>query len=425
MSDLMPYSIEAEEAVIGSILIDISAIRRISLSPEDFYNKKLAAIYKSVIDLSRERKEYDYLGVLDKLEKAGKLDYIGGPQELMRLVNAVPTGLFVEQHAETVKDKSRRRSMILIAQELVNAARDKENIDEVISEKISQLASQANIKSGAVHISEFVSKLYDQVDARYKNPVKDGGVSGIPSGFYDFDQVTDGFHQGEETIISAEPGLGKSLLSFQMACNMANKFPGAVYQLEMSGLSVAKRQVSNMSKITTRDMNRGTMQDWDSFVKAIEEVSTKEIYMSDDSRLTSAALRADLARLREEHGICWFVLDYLALLKDNRGKDETERTAWLSSELHGICKDLNLAGLVIHSMNKQGIRENNGNQTDLSGSVRVMYDADQILIMRRDENNANVVNLKWSKFREGEMPSGGIQLVKMPGFPAFVTKAKI
>jgi replicative DNA helicase len=419
---IMPRNDEAEEALIGSVIIDPTAIRRLSLSPDDFIDPKLGTIYKAIQSMHREKIVIDYMTIIERLETLGKLEYIGGSPELMRLESVTPTSIHAEAYADIVKDKARRRAMIVIAENMANSARNADNIDAVISETIGQLASKANIKNGAVHISEFVSRLYDEVDKRYQNPVKSGGVSGIPSGFYDFDAVTDGFHLGEETILSAEPGLGKSLLAFQMAYNMSGVCPGAVYQLEMSGLSVAKRQVSNLSKITTRDMNRGTLEDWQAFVKAIEILSTREIYMTDDSRLTTATLRADLARLREDHGIRWFVLDYLSLLKDTHGRDDIERTAWLSSELHGICKDLNLAGLVIHSMNKQGIRENNGNQADLAGSVRVMYDADQIIIMRKGDANSNVVNLKWSKFREGEMPQNGIQLAKMPGFPAFVNK---
>lgn len=425
LTDILPNSIEAEEALIGSLLVDPGAIKRISVQPEDFYNPKLATIYKAIQSIHKDKVQVDYLTILERLDIAKKLDYIGGNQELMRLVNASPTALYAETYANIVIDKARRRAMFAIAQNMVNAARDAENIDIVISECISQLASKANIRNGAVHISEYVSKLYDEVDTHYQNPVKVGEVSGISSGFVDYDAITDGFHQGEETILSAEPGLGKSLLAFQMACNMSAYAPGAVYELEMSALSVVKREASNISRITTRNMDRGNIEDWSAFVQAIETMSTKDIYISDDSRLTTSTLRADLARLREDHGIKWFVLDYLKLLKDRVGKDDTERTAWLSAEVHDICKDLHLAGLVIHSMNKAGVRERTGSQADLSGSVQVLYDADQIIFMMRDEKYENLIHLKWAKFREGEMPTAGIQLSKLPGFPGFRNCAKI
>jgi replicative DNA helicase len=420
MLDKPPSNINAEESVIGSILVNPEIINKISLAPEDFSIIKNGLIFKALKELYREKITIDQVTVVAKLESNNQLEMIGGAQELMRLVNNTPSSLHGEAYAAVVLDASRRRSIIQTASKLATAAYDLNSpIDTAISEGISNLANKANIKNGAVHIGEYVSRLYDIVDKRYQNPVKKGGVSGIPTGFYDFDAVTDGFHQGEETILSAEPGLGKSLLAFQMAYNMSKVSPGAIYEIEMSGLAVSKRQISGESKIPTRDMNRGNIEDWNSFIAAVEKLSTADIYMSDDTRLTTATLRADLARLREEYNIKWFVLDYLRLLKDRYGKDETERTAWLSAEVHDICKDLNLAGLVIHSMNKAGVRENSGNQADLSGSVQVLYDADQIIFMLRQEKYENLVTLKWAKFREGELPSKGITLSKLDGFPAF------
>jgi replicative DNA helicase len=421
----LPCNVEAEEAVIGALLINGSIINKLPLMPEDFYVPRNADIYRAILSLHRDKKTIDYLTIVERLESTNKVDDAGGYSYLMKLVEDTPSSLHAEAYAEMLLDESRRRSITQIASNLHKSAYDKSaNIDTVISESISQLANKANIQNGAVHISEFLSKLYDIVSKKHENPVKPGQVSGIPSGFIDFDNITDGFHEGEETILTAEPGLGKSLLAFQMACNMAREYPGVVYELEMSALAVAKRQIASMSNIPTREMDRGTMENWHDFTGTIEDVEKLKLHISDDTRLTTATLRADLARMREAYGIRWFVLDYLSLLKDRYGKDDVERTAWLSSEVHGICKDLHLAGLVIHSMNKQGVRENNGSQADLSGSVRVIYDADQIIVMQRDKQFENQVNLIWSKFREGELPKGGMSLIKRPGLPAFVNCTK-
>jgi replicative DNA helicase len=423
-----PRNIEAEEAVLGSLFCNPEAISKLSLAPEDFFVSRNGEIYRAIISLHRAKKTIEYISIVDQLEATNKLSEVGGVIYLMEIAGKSYTSLYAENYAEMILDASRRRSVIATARTLANVGYDKSgNVDAAISEAISQLANKANIQNGAVHISEYLSKLYDVVSERHDNPVKNGQVSGIPSGFIDFDNITDGFHAGEETILTAEPGLGKSLLAFQMACNMAKEFPGVVYELEMSALAVSKRQIASMANIATREMDRGTMEDenWTDFVTSIENASTLKLHISDDTRLTTATLRADLARLSETYGIRWFVLDYLALLKDSRGKDDIERTAWLSGELHGICKDLHLAGLVIHSMNKQGVRENNGNQADLSGSVRVIYDADQIIVMQHDKQFDNQVNLIWSKFREGEIPKGGMSLIKRQGLPAFANIKKM
>jgi replicative DNA helicase len=348
-----------------------------------------------------------------------------GSTYLFDLAQGTPTSIHAQAYADMVQECSRRRSLLQIFNDGAKAAYDKKSdLDSTISELISRLANKANIKNGAVHISEYVSKIFDIVSERHDNPVKPGEVSGIPSGFADIDQVTDGFHAGEETIITSEPGLGKSLLAAQMGVQMAIKgYPGAMYELEMSGAAVAKRTMSWLTKTPTRDMDRGTMKDWQPFIGAVERLEKIPLYMSEDTRLTTATLRADLARQREDFDIKWFVLDYLALLKDNKGRDDIERTAWLSSEIHGICKDLRLAGIIIHSMNKQGVRENNGSQSDLSGSVRVIYDADQIITMKRNQSVENQVDLYWSKYREGQLPNKPVSIIKFDGIPAFANKA--
>jgi replicative DNA helicase len=420
----LPCNINAEEAVIGSILINPDSLKRLSLSPDDFYVTRNGVIYAAILSLYRDKKQIDFLTLYEYLDAKKQLTEIGGAPYITKFFNDTPSSLHAEGYAELVMDTSRRRTLLQIFQDGTVKAYDKSsNIDLMISDIITRLANKANIQNGAVHISEYVSKVYDIVSDRHDHPVKAGEVSGIPSGFVDFDNVTDGFHKGEETILTAEPGLGKSLLAFQMAVNMAmSGYPGVVYELEMSGSAVAKRTLSWMTGTPTRDMDRGSMSDWQPFVGAVEKLEKLPLYMSEDTRLTTATLRADLARLREDKNIEWFVLDYLSLLKDNKGKDDIERTAWLSSEIHGICKDLKLAGLVIHSMNKQGVRENNGSQADLSGSVRVIYDADQIIVMQKDKDLINQVNLHWSKFREGQIPKHGVQLIKRDGLPAFGNK---
>ncbi len=421
----VPMNAKAEYAVLGSILIDPSCMKRLSLAPEDFYLARNRLIYKTIQDMARANKQIDFLTVFETLDSQGKLEELGKETYLMDMVQATPTSIHVEAYANIIADCSRRRALIQIFSDGAKNAYDKSaDIDAAISETISRLANKANIKNGAVHISEFVSKIFDIVSDRHDHPVPAGGVSGIPTGFTDIDNVTDGLHQGEETIISAEPGLGKSLLAAQIAVQMAMKdYPGAIYELEMSGAAVAKRTMAWLTKTPTRDMDRGTMKDWQPFIGAVERLEKIPLYMSEDTRLTTATLRADLARLREDFGIKWFVLDYLSLLKDNKGKDDIERTAWLSSEVHSICKDLRLAGLVIHSMNKQGVRENNGSQADLAGSVRVIYDADQIIVMKRNPNVDNQVDLYWSKYREGQLPNKPVSIIKLDGIPAFANKA--
>jgi replicative DNA helicase len=157
-------------------------------------------------------------------------------------------------------------------------------------------------------------------------------------------------------------------------------------------------------------------KDWNAFTQAVDKLATLPIYMSDASHWTTLAMKADLSRLKELYGITWFIVDYLDLFADNPGRDNNERTAFISKQVHGMCKDLDLAGLVIQSMNKSGI--GSVGMEKLSGSGKLMYDADQIIFMVQDDEGENIIRLVWDKMREGD-GDRFMRLVRRPGYPAF------
>ncbi len=280
------------------------------------------------------------------------------------------------------------------------------------------MVQSAKPKGGAVSITQHLRELYELVEARAENPKE---VYGLETGIPDFDKITAGLQQGEEFILAGQPGTGKSLLAFQMACGMAgNGYAGAVYSLEMTSLAMVRRRVSALARIPTYNLNSGVgMNDrWDKFTKAIEEMEKlSNLFISDASDWTTLQMRADLSRLKQQEDVKWFVVDYHDLLADSYGKDAIEKSAYLSQQLHGICKDLNLAGLVIQSLNKAGYHQT-PTMANLSGSTKVMHTADHIAFMVQDEKQDNIVNLIWDKVREGE-GKRAMKLVRVKGFPAF------
>jgi len=198
-----------------------------------------------------------------------------------------------------------------------------------------------------------------------------------------------------------------------------NGHSGAIYALEMSGKAMVRRRLSAITKISTYNMQSGVdmKSKWDRLNKGAEELEPLPIYISDATDWTTLQLRADLSRLKQQEGVEWFILDYLDLLVDNYGKDRNEKSEYLSRQIHGICKDLDLAGLVIQSLNKQGYGSS-PKMSNLSGSHKVSYDADSIAIMAEDENEENVVNLIFDKMRESD-GNRALKLIKIAGFPAF------
>jgi replicative DNA helicase len=414
----VPFSIDAERAVIGSVLIDPQLITRIQVDAHDFYSGRHAMIWQVILHQVQTGQAVDTVTVSDELEKTGRMKEIGGASYLTQLLIDTPTSLHADDYARIIRERSRRRKIIQIAGDIANAAYDLDSkLDSVIANSTTKLAMSYIPEEGARPISEFVSDFYDDISERVANPQD---IYGIPTGFIDYDKLTQGLQPGEMTIISGDPGLGKSLLVAQMACGMAKHSPGAFYELEMRGNNIIRREVSGRTKIPTSAMMSGKITDdnWTELVRAIDEMSKLPIYMSDASNWNTTSLRADLSRLKENYGIEWFCVDYLDLLTDDYGKDGNERSAYISRQAHAICKDLKLGGIFIHSMNKAGIGQDTPGKKNLSGSAKLAYDADQIVFMAKSQNNPNTIVLTWEKVREGD-GNRVMRLVKTTGYPSF------
>lgn len=419
----VPYSPATEDALIASILIDPECIRTLTVNPEDLYLTKNQRIYTVFQEISREGGAPDYVTVGNRLQAHGWLAEIGGPAELMRIGAINASALFADQYQTIVLDLARRRRIISAAQRLAVSAYDLDsNLDDTVSKTMDALSRTVVKKKGARHISEFVSSVYDQTSAAQEHP---GDIYGIPTGFRDWDAWTGGLQRGEVFKLSGEPGLGKSLLAAQVLANAAEAgHPGALYELEMDCQNVVRRILSGKTKIATKAMRTGRMTDadWPTFTSAVEKLSELPVYMSDESQMSTADIRADLHRLQDQFGVELVVIDYEALLSDSGGADETENSQIKSSRVHGIMKDLNLAGIVIDDMTKAGIN-GMGGKTGLAGSARKLHDADQIAIMRKREGGGGTVRLQWEKNREGN-PDIFVDLVKLPNYPVFADSAR-
>jgi replicative DNA helicase len=412
----LPNAKESEKALLGAILIRPTILDEIALDAEDFFDYFHQEIYRSMRLIGSDSLDIVVLSEAMERQDADTL-------YLLSLLNECPSSLNYETYVQIIKDTAVRRRVISNAEELAKAAFDENrNIDDAISLSVSQLVQSAKPVSGAQHISHYLNQLYEQADKRAQNPKF---IYGLETGLSDFDKITRGFQAGEQFILAGSPGSGKSLLAFQLGCGMAERgYPGAVYELEMSAIAVIRRKVSALSKITTRDILSGTGMNerWEDFVKAIEKMEQLPIFLTPESSLTTIQLRADLSRLKHQHGIRWYIVDYMDLLSDVHGSNEVEKSAYISRQLHNISKDLDLAGLAIQSVNKQGFARSVPSIANVSGSGKVAHDADQVAILTRgtpdNPEELNTFTLTWEKMREDE-GNRSMRLVKLPGFPAF------
>ena len=421
---IWPHSPANEEAFLGSALIDPEALHDINLAPEDLYIRRNEWVYETILKLQRAGQAVDYITVCSELDSQGRLSEIGGPVRLMELINNTASSLNIDSYAEIIRDKARRRRVLKITQKLTGAVfADGDKLSSAISEALEGLSRAVVKDKGAQHISQYIGKVWDEVNAAYANPVE---VFGIPTGFADWDAITYGLQKGEVVKLSGLPGLGKSLLAMQILANAAKAgFPGALYELEMSGTQVTRRRLSSATEITTAALRSGkiTEADFDKFNDAIGEMEKLPIYISDSSVMTTMDIRADLQRLKDNHGIVTAVIDYEALLDDDPDKDDNTRSKLISKRVHDIAKDLDIAIISIMDMTKEGIRTGGGGQAAMAGTARSLHDADQIVIMRKVEGLENVVRLTWEKMREGGADRF-MDLVKLPKYPTFEARVR-
>lgn len=430
---VMPHSRAAEEALLGSVIIDPEVISRISLNPDDFYIRRNAMVWKAIQELDREHSQIDFLTIGTRLDEKHLLSEIGGPAYLISLINQVPSSMHAESYAETIRERSQRRKIIQVAQDLASNAFDMEKVlPDAVSNALDTLASSIVKNRGARHISDYVSRVWDEIESVMETPVD---LAGISTGFADMDRITGGLMRGEKILLSGPPGLGKSLFAFQIITHMAAKgHPVAIYEMEMAGNPVIRRAISARTKgegkapVTTRKMLTGKINDdeSDSLVEAVNHLSGLPVYISDASEMTTAELRADLTRLVQQEGVEVFVLDYEGLLTDIEDKDEITRLRLISKRVKAICKDLNVCGIVISDMTKAGIAGERGGQGAVAGPARNLHDADQIIVMRLDEaatkmpgaQGNKTVLFTWEKMREGEAGQF-MRLLKLAGYPIF------
>ena len=419
MANQIPHSKEAEEALLGAALIDPEVVTRVDIPLDAFYIHRNRYVWESLRDLTNRGITPDFITLSDDLKARGRLEEIGGGAYLAGLIGDTITSLNAEQYADIVRDKARRRELIRVANDLAKAAFDQDaKLDGAQVVAIEALTRSSRVKGAARPLSEYVDRLMADVAERVKDP---RDVFGIPTGVLDFDEITGGIQQSEVLYIGGDPGVGKSILAIQMGLGMAKHKPGAIYSLEMAGMQVTRRIVSSLGRIETRKLRSGrlTQAELTTFAGACEAARRLPIHLSDESYLTSNALRSDLARLKAQAGIEWFVLDYLLLMSDGEGvTDEIERSALLSGRIKRLCKEFEIGGITVNSVTKDG---------KIRGSNQVSHDAD-IICMLTDHQpgygaapNPRMKTVTFKKGRELANPKTGFDLLKADGgYPAFL-----
>ena len=403
----LPYSREAEEAVLGSVLINPEIFDDLAgiLKAGDFYLVRMKWIWEACLRLRERRIPIDSLTACTELEDMGRLEEIGGPAFLTALLNQVPTTLHAETYGRIIRDCSQRRKLILAAGRIAELAYDRSlDVEQVmtLSDKALTDAQDRTTARENLAIGTVLAGVYDYAVERKKSP---GRVWGMSTGFPDWDRLTGGLQRGQTTIISAPPGNGKTTLVMQVARSVAARHGVLVHELEMDRQDLGIKTFAAECGISTYEINSGFVpaEKWQRMLEVLErfEYPKSRLVINDTPGITTSQLRANVARLIRQMDIGLLVVDYVNLLADRDTRDENENTALKLRRLRDIAREFNVALLTIQSMTKEGMDDATPKLNSMRGPADLQFDADSVFFMVQDKKQRKVVHLTPAKLRHG------------------------
>jgi replicative DNA helicase len=420
---MVPHNIEAEQAVLGALLIDPDAIYKVNtfLRPPDFYVERHRWIYESVLSLHERREAVDFVTMCDDLERREVLAELGGAAYLTSLVTSTPTALNIEHYAHIVERTSTLRRLIGAAGEIAALAyEDTDDVGAVVdqAEQILFGVSQRQIARDMRPIRDVVSDYYDRIDYLYQHK---GETIGVPTGFRQLDKMLGGMQKSDLIIVAARPGMGKTSLMLSIAQNAARKYNQrvAIFSLEMSAEQLVQRLISSETGIDSQRLRIGSLREdeWPTFIQATGALSETMIFIDDTPSISAMQVRTKARRLYAEYGIDLLIIDYLQLMQsDRRNENRVQEISFLSRALKGLARELNIPVLVASQLSRAVEQRNDKHPllSDLRESGSIEQDADIVIFIYRDEyytpetEQPNIAEIMISKHRNG--PTGMVPL---------------
>lgn len=418
----VPHNIEAEEAVLGSLLIDPDGVFRVLsfLRAEDFYLQKHRWIYEAMLRVYDRRDPIDLVMLTSELEQLDHLEAVGGAAYIVQLINAVPSAINVESYARLVEHTAVRRRLLDAVSEIARLSYDETlSIEQVVDQSEQTLfgVSQKRSTRDLQPIQEIVPLYYDHIDKLYQNR---GQIPGVPTGFNDLNRLLGGFQKSDLLILAARPGVGKTSLMLTFALKAAEQRKVvAIFSLEMSAEQIVQRLVAQVSGIDAQKLRLGNLQDddWPRFAEAISHLSELPIYIDDTPSISVMQLRTKCRRLSSEHGLDIIFVDYLQLMNsDVRSDNRVQEVSYISRSLKGLARELNVPLMTASQLSRAVEQRQNRRPvlSDLRESGSLEQDADIVMFIYRDEmynentETPNIADIMVEKHRSG--PTGTVQL---------------
>jgi replicative DNA helicase len=434
-----PYSQEAEQAVLGSILIDPAVIDKVSerLKASDFYRQAHQKLFQVISELREAKQPIDLVTLTAELQDRKMLDEIGGVPYLNELTNAVPTAANVEYYARIVEEKAIRRRLIRQANQMTAQAYEAENIEEVLTTMQEQLQNiqdraASTTKDRGLDIKQIALEEYDELEYRAANP----GISGIPTGFVDADRMLNGLNRSELIILAARPSMGKTAFALNIAQNIAIDAgkTAVIFSLEMSAKQLLRRMFSSIGNIDSHNIRTGQMRpdDWERLTNAISVISEAPIKIVEEA-FSLDQIRADARRLkREGEDLGVIVIDYLQLITvEGNFSSANERISHISRSLKLLARELDVPVIALSQLSRavEQRQDKRPMLSDLRDSGAIEQDADVVMFLYRDDyynedsEKPNIAELIIGKQRNG--PVGKVELLFLKNYSKFLTLAKV
>lgn len=392
-----PHSIEAEQSVLGSLMIDNDAWDKIVdlIQEKDFYRLEHRVIFRTLLELSKRGSPFDVITLTDALKNINELSNIGGEVYLFELTRNTPTAANIIAYADIVRERSILRQLIGVATEITETAftpagRESTSLLDEAERKVFQIAHHGVRGSGPVSISDLLAKTVERIDTLFH---AGQAVTGLSTGYQDLDEMTSGLQPADLVVIAGRPSMGKTAFAINIAENAAIKHnkPVLIFSMEMPGEALAMRMMSSLGRIDQHRIRSGKLEDedWPRITSTVSILSEAQMFIDDTPALSPSEVRSRARRVAREHGqLALIVIDYLQLMQVPGSKENrTNEISEISRGLKALAKELNVPVLALSQLNR-GLEQRTDKRpvmSDLRESGAIEQDADLILFIYRDE----------------------------------------
>jgi len=427
----LPSNIEAERSILGAILLDNAVCNQAIelVQREDFFLDSHRRIFEKMVSLTERIMPIDLITLGDELRRAGEFEQIGGATYIASLIDGVPRTDTIEPYAKLVKQKSMLRKLISVSQQIVSLAFEEEDSADVIIDKAEHLIFQIaedRIRQGFQYIGDVAHRRLEQIEQMAGRPEM---ITGVPTGFTDFDRMTSGLQRQELVVIAARPSMGKTALALNMAQYAAkNGNVVGIFSLEMSAEQLVSRLLCSEARVDAHRLRTGYLnrEEWARLADALRRLCETKVYIDDTAAASVMEMRAKCRRLKAEHGLDMLIIDYLQLMA-GRGRIESrqQEVSQISRDLKGLAKELDIPVVALSQLSRapEQRSEHKPQLSDLRESGAIEQDADVVCFIFREEvynptdENQGAAELIIGKQRNG--PTGSVPLAFLKEFTRF------